>query len=496
MTTEMQMTLGELLSDLDASIHGSADVSIGGIAIDSRSVKPGDVFVALRGTAVDGHDYIENAISCGAVAIVAEQAVADVKVPVAVVANTTIALSGLAARFYGAAAERLVMCGITGTNGKSTTAMLTHSILNASGRKTGLIGTLGWGVTELSETTHTTPDAVSLHRLLSEIESAGSFGVVMEVSSHAVRQHRTCGMDFEVGVITNVTHDHLDYHKSWEDYRDAKAEFCQSLAGSHRHKPDGTLVYWRENDAARNIGEAFSGKAVSVGANDSANVYAHGVRADLGGTAMSLRLQTGEEIAVAMSLLGAYVPVNATLAAAAAIELGATAEDIQRGLESIERVPGRFESIGGGKRPLVVIDYAHTADAFEQILQKCRSLGAIRVITVFGCGGDRDRDKRPLMGEAASRLSDFCYVTTDNPRTENIGRIVDDILAGVTDRTSVEVELDRESAIQRAVSEANVGDVVVLLGKGHENYQIVGTNKTPFSDRTTAEGALGQWSAR
>jgi UDP-N-acetylmuramoyl-L-alanyl-D-glutamate--2,6-diaminopimelate ligase len=417
-------------------------------------------------------------------------------VPVAVVPHSAIALSAIAARFHGDAAARLVLCGITGTNGKSTTAMLTQSIMNASGRKTGLIGTLGWGVTELSEATHTTPDAVSLHRLFAGMESAGCFGVVMEVSSHAVRQHRTCGLNFEVGVITNVTHDHLDYHKSWEDYRDAKAEFCRSLAGSHRRKPDGALVYWREDDAARAIGEAFPGRSVSAGVDGDADVYAHSVRADLDGTVMSLRLHTGEEVEVSMSLLGAYVPANATLAAAAAAELGASASDIRRGLEVIDRVPGRFESMGGGDRPVVVIDYAHTADAFEQILQACRSLGAKRVITVFGCGGDRDREKRPRMGEVASRLSDFCYVTTDNPRNEDIGRIVDDILAGITDRRRVTVELDRAGAIQQAVAEADAGDVVAVLGKGHENYQIMGTEKVPFSDRTTSEGALEQWSVR
>ena len=496
MGTEMKLT--DLIEKLnDATVHGGADIQIAGIGIDSRTVEDGDIFVALRGTAVDGHRFVETAVERGATAVVSEEPFENLGVPVVLVPDSARALAEIAGRFHGNPADRLVLCGITGTNGKSTTAILTRAIVGASSRgKMGLVGTLGWGGgDELEEATHTTPDAPTLHRLFAEIEAAGNFGVVMEVSSHAVRQHRVWGLDFEVGVITNVTHDHLDYHHNYDDYRNAKAEFCQSLVGGHRRKPDGCLVYWRDNEASRAIAEAFTGRTVSVGSSDAADVFARDVTASLDGTRMTLHLQTGEEVGVSTRMLGSFVAVNSALAAAAAVELGAGAEAVRAGIEATEGIVGRFEATGGGKVPTIVIDYAHTADSMEQILETCRTLGAQRVITVFGCGGDRDREKRPRMGEIAARLSDRCYVTTDNPRTEPVEQIVEDILAGVPDRSGVVVELDRERAIQAAVAEARVGDVVALLGKGHENYQIVGSKKTSFSDRKTAEGALAKWSA-
>lgn len=496
----MAMKLVDLISTLDLVPAFDGDADINGIAIDSRNVEAGDLFVALRGTAADGHDFVEAAVARGATAVVAEEPLAGIPVPVVTVPDSAKALAGIAARFNGDPASRMVLCGVTGTNGKSTTAILTRAIVNASRvGKMGLIGTLGWGSDDLREATHTTPDALTLHRLFAEMESTGVFGVVMEVSSHAVRQHRVWGLDFEVGVITNVTHDHLDYHSNYDDYRGAKAEFCRSLTVG-RSKQDGSLIYWRDDSESRAIGEEFSGRRVSVGLSDDADVYAFDVQSDLDGTRMTLHLQTGDEVDVSTGLLGSFVAVNSALAAAAAIELGVDAGAVRAGLEAIRHIPGRFEAIGGGKKPTVVIDYAHTADSMEQVLMTCRALGAQRVITVFGCGGDRDRAKRPRMGEIATRLSERCYITTDNPRTEDVDGIIREILAGVgagvDDRSRVVIELDRARAIDAAVAHARPGDVVALLGKGHENYQIIGTEKIAFSDRETAEGALRKWSAR
>jgi UDP-N-acetylmuramoyl-L-alanyl-D-glutamate--2,6-diaminopimelate ligase len=361
----------------------------------------------------------------------------------------------------------------------------------------GVVGTLGHGLDRLVAATHTTPDAVTLHRLFREMADEQAFGVVMEVSSHAVRQHRTWGLDFEVGILTNVTHDHLDFHGTMDDYRGAKAEFCRSLAASGRHKPAGTLVYSCDDPVANSIGDAFKGRRVAVGTHPAADARVVSVEATLASTRLTLSLQDGSEVRANMKLLGTFVSTNALLAAAAALELGADASAVARGLEAIERVPGRFEAIGGGGKPVVIVDYSHTPDAMERVLSTCRELGPDRLTAVFGCGGDRDRTKRPLMGEVAARLADRCFLTTDNPRSERVESIVDDIRVGMAGGTAqVTVELDRARAIAAAVAASGPRDVVALLGKGHESYQIIGRERLPFSDRAEAERALDKWSAR
>jgi len=491
------MKLDTLIHDVETtSSAGTLDVEVAGIAIDSRRVRPGDAFVALRGTRTDGHKHVADALANGAVAVVTEEPVDAGDATAVVVSNSARALARMASHFHGDPADELVLCGVTGTNGKSSTALMLAAIGNASGPGAmGVIGTLGWGAGELEKTTHTTPDALALHAILRKLKDSGCFGVVMEVSSHAVRQHRTCGLDFSVGVLTNITHDHLDYHADWADYRDAKAEFTNSLVSRTRRRAFGTLVYWREDAAAREVGDAFVGTSVSVGLDSDADVYVDAVVADLDGTRLTLHLPGGAVLPVSMRLLGAFVATNASLAAAAAVAAGFDDDAIRKGLEGIERIPGRFEALGGGDRPTVIIDYAHTSDAFEAVLQMCRDLGARRVSTVFGCGGDRDRGKRPMMGAAAQRLSDTVFLTTDNPRTETIERIVLDIRSGMKSGDTVVVELDRAQAIRSAIDAAGPGDVVALLGKGHEDYQLVGTEKLPFSDRAEAEGALAAWSA-
>jgi UDP-N-acetylmuramoyl-L-alanyl-D-glutamate--2,6-diaminopimelate ligase len=489
--------LSQLTDNLQAASLAGGDVEIGGVAFDSRAVAPGDLFFALRGTAVDGHRFVRDAVAAGAAAVVVEEAVAGVDVPTVVVPDTAKALAAAAARWYGDPADGLVLCGITGTNGKSSTAHMLRAMVNASALgRAGIIGTLGHGTEALVRTAHTTPDAVTLHRSFRAMADDGCYGVVMEVSSHAVRQHRVWGLDFAIGILTNVTHDHLDFHRSLEEYREAKAEFCRALADPGRRKPQGTLVYWRDDPVAREIGESHAGKKVSVGSTPAADVHTSAVESTLAGTRFTVHLRSGGEVAVAMKLMGSFVAVNAALAAAAAEALGVETGAIAAALASLERVPGRFETMGGGPRPTVVIDYAHTPDAVEQVLATCRGLGAQRLFVVFGCGGDRDRTKRPLMGRVAAAMSDACFVTTDNPRREPVQRIVADILAGVADPSRVRVELDRSRAIREAIAAARPGDVVVLLGKGHEDYQIIGEEKLPFSDRREAEGALQSWSAR
>jgi UDP-N-acetylmuramoyl-L-alanyl-D-glutamate--2,6-diaminopimelate ligase len=494
-------TLGALIdavgtlavTPLDASARSCA---IGGIAVDSRRVGGGELFVAVRGTATDGHQFVRDAVDRGAAAVMVERGAPPPGVPSVVVEDSAKALALAASRFYGDPERDLRLCGVTGTNGKTSTTHLVRSILAQMKWKTGLIGTLGHGVDALVRDPHTTPDAVTLHGWFRRMKNEGCVGVVMEVSSHAVRQHRTWGLDFEVGILTNITHDHLDYHSDMNDYRAAKAEFCASLAAAGRHKPDGTLVYWTDDTNARAVGGAFRGRSVAVGTSPGSDWRVHDVDVSLAGTRFTLAAPGGERIGVAMKLLGGFVPANAAVAAAGAVALGAGAGEVRAGLESIERVPGRFEALGGGDRPVVVIDYAHTPDGFERVLDTCRSLQPKRLVVVFGCGGDRDRSKRPLMGGIATRVADRCYLTTDNPRGERVEDIVDDIRRGVERTRDVVLELDRARAIRAAIAECRPGDLVALLGKGHEDYQIVGSEKLPFSDRREAEEGLARWRAR
>jgi UDP-N-acetylmuramoyl-L-alanyl-D-glutamate--2,6-diaminopimelate ligase len=493
-------TLGDLIAAAAALVRTAPDAAanalpIRSVTVDSRSVRVGDLFVAVRGSAVDGHRFLADAVERGASALVIEDGNAPRGVPCIVVEDSSKALALMAARFYGNPADTLHLYGVTGTNGKTSVTHLVRAILAREGLKTGLIGTLGHGVDVLVKDPHTTPDAVTLHAWFRRMKDEGCVGVVMEVSSHAVRQHRVWGLDFEVGMLTNVTHDHLDYHSSMEDYKAAKAEFCYSLAAPGRRKPDGTLVYWMDDPNAREIGSKFSGRRIAVGTSNDADYRVRDVEVSLDGTRFSLELPKGERADVAMKLRGAFVPSNAAVAAAGAIAMGASVDSVRAGLESVDRVPGRFEALGGGERPVVVIDYAHTPDGFERVLGTCRSLKPTRIITVFGCGGDRDRTKRPVMGAIAQRMSDRVYLTTDNPRTERVEDIINDIRAGMRDENVV-VELDRERAIRVAIRESKPGELVALLGKGHEDYQIFGTEKVPFSDRRIAEEGLSQWSAR
>ncbi len=476
---------------------GEAEVL--GISGDSRSVSKGYLFVAVRGREADGHEYVEEAVERGAVALVTEKPIHSERAANIVVEDSAKALAILSSRFFGDPAASLILCGVSGTNGKTSTAHLLHSVAERSGwGRMGIIGTIGHSAGELSvPAVHTTPEPVTLHQLLREMEDKGCRGVVMEVSSHAVRQQRTRGIDFEVGILTNVTRDHLDYHPTLEDYIAAKREFCESLAGSQRRKPQGTLVYSVDDPAAKGIGEGFAGRKVAVSTTTAADVFASDVAASLKGTRFTLHLGGGISVPVNLKLLGRFSVSNATLAAAGAAVLGIEAEGIKAGLEALPRVPGRFETLGGGELPLVVLDYCHTPDSVEMTLRFCRDLKPARLVSVFGCGGDRDRGKRPLIGRLAQELCDACFVTEDNPRTESLEQIIDDILSGM-DRNSegLHVVYDRREAIHQAIAQAQREELVVIFGKGHENYQIVGTERFYFSDREEAEKALKNWGQR
>ena len=495
MGTEIQ--LSRLIAVLkNANVHNLRDIAITRVTNDSRLAEQGALFVATKGSRTDGHSFIDAALKRGVEAIVTEGHVPVRDVTHVVVEDTTRALAELASEFYGNPSRELRLFGVTGTNGKTSTAHLLKSICEVSSwGRIGVVGTIGHGVGEEFETSvHTTPEPVTLHRLFAEMKAKGCGGVVMEVSSHAIRQQRVWGVDFEMGMLTNITRDHLDFHPTFEDYVSAKREFCYSLVSKDRKKKDGVLVYSKDNDHAREIGEGFSGRKIATSTEEQADVCATDVRATLQSTRFVLRVKGEKPVEVNLKLLGSFSVSNAVLAAGGAHVLGIGVDGIKAGLEAVARVPGRFEAIGGGSRPLVIVDYSHTPDSLERTLLFCRVLQPKRLITVFGCGGDRDRGKRPLMGEIAQRISHICYVTSDNPRSEDPLKIVDDILSGMERKQrGLFVEIDRREAIRAAVRAARVGDVVAICGKGHEDYQIIGTTRYHFDDREEAEKALDEW---
>jgi len=295
-------------------------------------------------------------------------------------------------------------------------------------------------------------------------------------------------------MLTNVTRDHLDYHPTFEDYVGAKREFCCSLLSNDRKKKNGTLIYSMDNEHSRRIGEEFPGDKVSISAESPADIYTTAVQANIQGTRFLLNIHDEQPVEVNLRLLGSFSVSNAVLAAAGAHVMGIDIEYIKAGLEAVDRVPGRFEALGGGCRPLAIVDYSHTPDSLEKTLQFCLGLEPRRLITVFGCGGDRDRGKRPVMGEIAQRYSHVCFVTSDNPRTENPRDIIEEILSGMDrDQEGLNVELDRRRAITDAIQAASEGEIVAICGKGHEDYQIIGTTRHHFDDREEAQKALNRW---
>jgi UDP-N-acetylmuramoyl-L-alanyl-D-glutamate--2,6-diaminopimelate ligase len=489
------MTFQHLLDGAEVlSQSGNPDVS--SIEYDSRRVKPGCAFVAMRGESSDGNRFIDQAIQAGAVAVVTDSAAEQPRdgVAWAVVPNGRRALARVSANFYKRPAERIAVTGITGTNGKSTTAYLMESILIAAGRKSALIGTIEYHVAgKVYPAPHTTPEALELARLFSEALGLGATDAVMEVSSHALAQERVFGVPFDVAVFTNLTRDHLDYHKSMEEYFAAKRVLFEGCGTD----PPRVCVTNLDDEHGSKLA-AFSRKRSSVVLTygwERGDFHAQNVDINLRGTRFDITTPQ-EKIAVFSPLIGRVNVYNILAAAAAAYARGCESQAIARGVESLTHVPGRFERVDCGQPFTVVVDYAHTDDALRNLTALARefvSRGAApaRVITVFGCGGDRDRAKRPLMGEAAGRGSDFVVLTSDNPRSEDPCAIMNDALVGLQ-KTGVKysVEVDRRKAIMLAIGEARPGDIVLLAGKGHEKVQVTREGSQPFDDVEVTREAL------
>ncbi len=495
------MTLAELIEPQANELGvvrraGSLDVPLAGVTDDSRQVKPGTLFIAVKGERVDGHQYVAQAVNSGAVALVVQQEVSGLAVPVVQVADSRRALGLLGSAFHGKPSARLRMIGVTGTNGKTTTTYLCRAMLESAGRRVGLIGTVAYEIgAERIPASHTTPGALELQDLLARMVTAKLDAAVMEVSSHALALDRTVGCEYDVAVFTNLTQDHLDFHRDLDDYFNAKLKLFTGL--DHRGcKPNTKRAIVNADDPrSARIVKAVTVPVWTYGLGGRADLRAEDIRMSAGGTSFTLVTPLGQA-RVESHLVGEHNISNTLAAIGVALHEGLSLEAVCRGVASVHNVPGRFERVLAGQPFTVVVDYAHTEDALIRLLSAAERLKTGRIITVFGCGGDRDRTKRPKMGRAAVERSDVVVLTSDNPRTENPEHILREVEVGVKEalgrRPHVQYRLiaDRREAIRAAVREARPDDLVLIAGKGHEDYQIIGTTKHHFDDREEARAAI------
>jgi UDP-N-acetylmuramoyl-L-alanyl-D-glutamate--2,6-diaminopimelate ligase len=505
------VTLAELLRSLEglgrpeaaetlALPERAAATSVASVAYDSRQAVSGSVFVALRGLHADGTSFVREAISRGAVAVVAESpAPAGVTVPWVRVADARLGLAALSAAFYRNPSDQLLLVGITGTNGKTTTSYLLSSVFEAAGIRCGRIGTVGYRVGGREvEAARTTPEAPELQRMLRDMVTQGSGACVMEVSSHALALRRADYLHFGAAVFTNLTRDHLDFHGDMQEYFQAKRRLFELLP------PAGIGVVNLDDRRGADF-VAAAPRPVTYAIDTAADVTPGPLSLSLDGLAFETRTPRGT-LQIRSTLVGRPNVYNILAAVAVAMALDLPFSAIERGIASLTSVPGRFQLVSEPSDDVrVVVDYAHTDDALKNLLETARPLTTGRVITLFGCGGDRDRTKRPLMGAVAARLSDLVIVTSDNPRSENPEQIIEEIKRGIVmpaDRapkgqpgprsTPCLSIADRKAAIERAVHDARAGDLILIAGKGHEKYQVIGDRTLPFDDVEVARSALGR----
>jgi UDP-N-acetylmuramoyl-L-alanyl-D-glutamate--2,6-diaminopimelate ligase len=489
------MKFQELLDGVEllaSSAQAAGNPEISGLEYDSRRVKPWTLFVAMRGETSDGNRFVDQAIAAGAVAVVTDSDRQPAGVAWARVPHGRRALATLSANFYNRPADKLGITGITGTNGKSTTAFLIEAILRTAGRSGALVGTIEYHVAgKILPAPHTTPESLDLQRLFCETVATGGTEVVMEVSSHALAQGRTYGTPFDVAVFTNLTRDHLDYHKSMEEYFAAKRILFEG-SGS---QPPRVAVLNADDEYAMKLAEFSRSRGSQVFTYGWSRADFHAAKVEITPRGTRFQLNTPEgSVAISSSLIGRVNVYNILAASAAGVARGCSLESIAAGVASLKAVPGRFERVDCGQPFTVVVDYAHTDDALRNLTSLAREFvkhNSGRVITVFGCGGDRDRTKRPLMGEAAGKGSDFVVLTSDNPRSEDPLAIINDAVVGLQrSGARYKTEPDRRAAIALAISEARSGDIVLIAGKGHEKVQISRARTIPFDDREAAAQVL------
>ena len=511
----ISMSIGALAQHLtQAQLHGPDGTIVRGLTHDSRMVKPGDLFVCLEGVNHDGHRFLSDAFHAGAAGAVVRRGALEklgVSLPEEIswieVEDTRRELPRIASTLYGNPSQSMLMVGVTGTNGKTTTTLMTAAILRAAGRRVGTIGTLGAeldGVSLPSE--HTTPEADQLQSLLAEMLQRGADAVVMEVSSHALAQFRTDDIAFNAGIFTNITQDHLDFHQTMKAYFEAKARLFT----------DYPVLYKRDDKkefiAVINVGQWEGREMVTLArgdvitytpeTSDPAVLRPEEIELAPGSTRFQAVYDSGVKqfrIPIALPVGGAFQVGNALAAIAACLRLGVPPETVQKGLSEMYPVPGRFETVSSdGEGYSVIVDYAHTPDGLENLLHSAQTLHPRRIICLFGCGGNRDKTKRPMMGRLAGTIADIAVVTSDNPRFEDPLMIINEVLAGMDSEidpsitAEIIVEPDRRKAIFKAVALAQEGDIVLLAGKGHEDYQIIGDTQFPLDDRLIAREAIAE----
>ncbi|MNU40862.1 UDP-N-acetylmuramoyl-L-alanyl-D-glutamate--L-lysine ligase [compost metagenome] len=479
-----------------SSIHGDGEVAITGVQIDSRKVTSGDLFICLPGHTVDGHDFARQAAEKGAAALVVQHVLENVDLPQLKVKDSRLAMAVLGNAFYEEPSSRLRVIGVTGTNGKTTTTYLIEQILKDQGNKPGLIGTIQRRYDGKSyPMSGTTPESLDLQGYLNDMAEADCNYCVMEVSSHALEQGRVKGTRFRTAIFTNLTQDHLDYHKTMEDYRAAKGLFFSRLGNQYFEDPQerSYAVLNVDDEASAYYAAQTAVEVITYGVENEADVRASNISITSRGTSFHVDTFRGSAY-INLRMVGKFNVYNALAAISAALLEDIPLEKIKASLESLQGVEGRVEAVDEDQEFAVIVDYAHTPDGLENVLRTVKEFAEGRVICVFGCGGDRDKTKRPIMGQIAAKYSEYVFVTSDNPRTENPEAILSDIEQGLTDhgvtRDRYELVVDRKEAIEKAIEMASSKDVVLIAGKGHETYQLIGSQVLDFDDRIVAKEAI------
>jgi UDP-N-acetylmuramoyl-L-alanyl-D-glutamate--2,6-diaminopimelate ligase len=502
------MMLNRMFENLDVEIIGP-DVDVGALSLDSRDVSANSLFAALSGSGQDGHAYIDEAVSKGAVAVLSERKPSETQnVTWIRTSRPRQVLAKAADTFYGSPSKNLKLIGVTGTNGKTTTVHMISSLMRAMGLSVGTIGTLGITFDHADEYcfdgTLTTPDCLGLMQAFNEFKEHKSTHVAMEVSSHALEQERVFSLSFDVAIFVNLTRDHLDYHGTMESYLCAKKKLF-----SERLKPDGYAVLNIDDPNVRLLTEMMPAEnivACSLTSNVSHDTYAHclyveWMRHSRNGIDAEINVD-GERFRLTLPVLGDFNLMNSLCALGAGLALGFELKMMLEACSSLSPIPGRLEKISADAEPLVLVDYAHTPDALRKSLNNARDVSKGALVCVFGCGGDRDMGKRAEMGRVAGDFADKIVITNDNPRGERPGSIAQAIEEGVTQSTLLDrcgeycIELSRKKAIEKSVLEASLEDVIMIAGKGHENYQVIGEETLDFDDRSTARDALTKWRAK
>ncbi len=471
-------------------IIGPVDRAVESIAYDSRRVQRDGLFVALRGEKSDGHNFIGQAIEKGATVIVAERAEKNSRATCVVVENTRTAMADLAARFYNSPARKLKLAAVTGTNGKTTTTFLIKHICEKAGMRSGLLGTVRYEIGErILPAARTTPESLDLQELLAQIRDAGCKAAAMEVSSHALAQERVRDLEFDVAVFTNLTQDHLDFHGTMENYFEAKAKLFEQLAQQERKKKPVAVINIDDRYGQKLIAKIDNKvSVVSFGTGLKADFRASNYRMEFGGTSYQLDAR-GKSYLVRVPLIGRFNVANSLAALAAANALGVGLREAVLSLAKSPQVPGRLEMVPAKRQFQVFVDYAHTPDALLNVLKTLRQLEPRRLIVVFGCGGNRDREKRPLMGQVVDQNADYAIITSDNPRKEDPDKIIAEVEKGFRGNHFEKIT-DRTAAISRAIEIAQPRDIVLIGGKGHENYQEFADHTVPFEDIQVARRAI------